>query len=141
MGCACRAYIIAEVYACSLKTLILLHTLTKSKQVTYLSLVIPPTTFVFLKASFFILYLQLFRLAWLRLFSWLGLIFKILAYCTLSIFLFVVTTPSKGQTRLVDDVSTKIQKNVQRSVSLARIGLFLDLYILALPMIGVQHFP
>lgn len=51
-----------------------------------------------------------------------------------------MTTPRKGQTWLADEISVEIQTNMQRSVSLASIGLFLDLYILALPMIGVRTF-
>ncbi|KAA8566346.1 hypothetical protein EYC84_008929 [Monilinia fructicola] len=105
----------------------------------FLITVLTPLTFLFLKTSFFILYLQVFsQLQWLRICAWFGLATTALTYTVLTIIVFVFSTPRHGESWLTHQTSEAEKHITQLSVPQSAIGLILDLYILVLPMAGVS---
>lgn len=100
--------------------------------------VVTPLTFLFLKATFFILYLQLFdTVKWLRFCSWVGLIFSSITYTIFTVLVFVWATPKPGESWLAHQTSADMHKELKLSVPQSIVGLVIDLYILIIPIIGV----
>jgi len=101
--------------------------------------VFPPPIFLFLKNTFFILYLSLFKqLRWVRFCAWFGIIATTLIYTTLTICFFIWATPPKHVTWFAHQTSPGVKKAFQASTPYASIGLVIDLYILIIPIIGVS---
>ncbi|KAF2475219.1 uncharacterized protein BDR25DRAFT_340071 [Lindgomyces ingoldianus] len=104
----------------------------------YLISVLTPLTFLFLKSTFFILYLQLFELQnRLRIATWIGLGVTSLTYTILTILVFVYSTPKRGESWLAHQTTPNMHRQLQMSVPQSSIGLVIDLYILLIPIIGV----
>jgi hypothetical protein len=95
----------------------------------------------FLKFTFFILYLQLFRpMRWLRISIYIGAIFDVLTYGCFTILLFVAATPSNGQTWTAHLVSPEGRTLPGiASVTSACLGLVIDIYLLILPLIAISQ--
>jgi hypothetical protein len=109
--------------------------LTQHFQPAYLLVVLLAPVFLFLKSTFFILYLTLFaQLRWARICSWIGLIATTLSYTVFTIHSFALATPRKGQTW----VSASQYKPLNLSTPQSILGLVIDLYILVIPVIGVS---
>ncbi|KAF2121687.1 hypothetical protein BDV96DRAFT_627957 [Lophiotrema nucula] len=106
---------------------------------SWLIAVLTPLTFLFLKTTFFILYLSLFdQLRWARLCSWFGLVVTALTYSVLAICVFVFATPRRGETWFAHQTTPAEKRTLQLSVPQSIIGLIIDLYILLIPVIGVS---
>lgn len=100
--------------------------------------VVTPLTFLFLKCTFFILYLELFStVTWLFIASWVGLVATFFVYAMFTILVFVWATPKRGQTWLSHQTSPEMHKELSLSVPQSVVGLVIDLYILIIPIIGV----
>jgi hypothetical protein len=101
--------------------------------------VLTPLIYFFLKPTFFILYLQLFSaVRWLKIWIWVGLVLTFLAYAILTICVWTFATPHKHESFLQQLVSPDETKTLNMSVPQSIIGLILDLYILAVPVVGVS---
>lgn len=106
---------------------------------SWLIAVLTPLTFLFLKTSFFILYLTLFeQLRWARICSWIGLVFTALTYSVLTICVFTFATPRRGESWFAHQTSPGEKKTLELSVPQSIIGLLIDLWILIIPIIGVS---
>jgi hypothetical protein len=105
---------------------------------SYILSVITPLTFLFLKCTFFILYLELFSaVTWLLIATWVGLVFTFLVYSVFTIMVFVWATPKRGQSWLAHQTSPDMHKELSLSVPQSAVGLVIDLYILIIPIIGI----
>lgn len=97
-----------------------------------------PLTFLFLKSSFFILYLQLFgHLKALRVCSIIGLGISSAAYAAFAISIFVLATPSGDDTWLAHQTTKSMKAVLSMSVPQSVFGLVVDLCILLIPIVGV----
>ena len=97
-------------------------------------------TLAFIKVTFFILYLQLFRpIRGLRVAIWAGGIITVLFYLSYGIELFVLSTPSPGEDWLQHFTSPAQSKEANLSIPLPAVGLALNLYILVIPLIGIYN--
>ncbi|KAH8667571.1 hypothetical protein BGZ60DRAFT_409543 [Tricladium varicosporioides] len=100
--------------------------------------VLTPLTFLFLKPTFFILYLQIFNtIRWLRVCTWFGLVFTTVTYGVLTTCVFVFATPRKGESWLAHQTTKNEKRTLAMSVPQSIIGLVIDLYILMIPIIGI----
>lgn len=106
---------------------------------SWLSAVLSPPTFLFLKTSFFILYLSLFdQLRWARWCSWIGLVATALTYMVLTVLGFAWATPPGSKLgEFWQTFNSGGPTVLAISVPQAIIGLITDLYILSIPIIGV----
>ncbi|MCJ1394806.1 hypothetical protein MMC18_007686 [Xylographa bjoerkii] len=105
----------------------------------YLITVLTPPTFLFLKLTFFIMYLSIFgRWRWLRINAYIGAGFTIVFSGALTIMQFVCATPSAGETWLSHQVSQNEQYALAVSVPQSAVGLAIDIYILVLPIVAVS---
>lgn len=92
---------------------------------------------LFVKLTFFLLYLRLFRpMRWLRISAGIGAIVNAITYLSFIIIYFISMIPRPGETfpsRGSSSETTKI------SIFMAAAGFIIDMYILVLPIIGVFH--
>lgn len=105
-------------------------------QPTFINIVTSPITFATTKASFFILYLQLFQpLEWIKIFSWIGLVLDVCGYLAWFIVLIYRSVPRPGE-----HIRTLINADlIPLGLGVSIFGLLLDLLILALPVIAVSN--
>lgn len=93
---------------------------------------------LFLKISFFILYLQIFGpLRWLRLCAYSGVIFTTISYGVMTVLSFIFASPRRGQVLFQKQTSAKARDAKLLSIPQSVIGLVVDLAILLLPIIAV----
>lgn len=93
---------------------------------------------LFLKISFFIMYLQIFGpLRWLRLCAYAGVIFTIISYGVMTVLSFIFASPRRGQVLFQKQTSAKARDAKLLSIPQSVIGLVVDLAILLLPIIAV----
>lgn len=84
------------------------------------------------------MYLEIFRLRhWLKVCSILGIAVLIAFYGSMTIIAFVIATPRRHENWLECDLAPRHQIAVNTSVPQSAFGLVFDLYILALPILGV----
>jgi hypothetical protein len=84
-------------------------------------------TFMLLKATFFIMYLNIFiQMRWVRIASWAGLITSTVLHVIYSIWAFAVATPSTGL--------YYVKYGRTLSIPTAAFGLVIDVWILAIPV-------
>ncbi|KAF2261907.1 hypothetical protein CC78DRAFT_607068 [Lojkania enalia] len=106
---------------------------------TYLVTFLTPLVFLFLKMSFFILYLQLFSQEHkIRIVCWIGLVATAVTYTIISILVGVFATPGKGETWFSHQTSENMKRDLAMSVPQSIIGLVFDLIILAVPIFAVS---
>lgn len=106
---------------------------------SYLMGILPPPTMLFLKTTFFILYLQLFNpMRWLRLSAYIGITFTVMFYAGMTIALFIFTTPRQDETWLSHQFTHSEQLALAMSIPHSCVGLAVDVYILVLPIIAVS---
>jgi hypothetical protein len=107
-------------------------------QPNYLIVILTPWTMMFIKVSFFILYLQLFKqMERLRVCIWIGLVFTACVYTGLGITMFYFHTPRPHETWLAHEESKYGQITTRLSVPQSVVGLVIDIYILVIPIIGI----
>jgi hypothetical protein len=95
-------------------------------------------TLLFIKLSFFLLYLFIFAPSrGLRIAVWVGGVFCTVFYTAMVILSFVFYTPRDGETFAEHTSSVLATYEVKMSAPLAGIGTVLDFYILLLPIFGV----
>ncbi|KAL8949920.1 MAG: hypothetical protein Q9222_004009 [Ikaeria aurantiellina] len=105
----------------------------------YLLTVLQPPIMLFLKATFFIMYLYIFSpMRWMRFCGYAGALFTTAFYGSTTIIFFVYATPSRGESwdnYLASDHSFFHLTNIY--LSQASVGLAIDLAIFILPVIAV----
>jgi hypothetical protein len=95
----------------------------------YLTFVLPPITLVFLKASFFILYLELFSsLRWARISSLLGLCAIFIIHTSLAAYSFAIASPQHW---------AWAPKSGPIALPAAVLGAIVDWCILLIPVIAI----
>lgn len=95
-------------------------------------------TYFFVKITFFLLYLQIFRpFKRLRYAIWAGLIFTTMAYAAFTITWLALATPRAGETWQTHFTSPAQLQAAVLAYPVPAVGLAIDLYILVLPLIGV----
>lgn len=95
---------------------------------------------LFLKVTFFILYLDIFRpLRWLRLCGYTGALFTVMFYGAVTVASFVFATPRPGETLFDRQTTTKTRHASELSVAQSIVGLVIDIAVLILPVIAVMQ--
>lgn len=93
---------------------------------------------LFIKLTFFLLYLRLFRpMRWLRISAGIGAILNAITYLSFIILYFISMIPRPGETSVI--FSSQLSKTIKISIFMAAAGFIIDMYILVLPIIGVFH--
>lgn len=107
-------------------------------KLTYVEVVTLPLAFLFIKLTFFLLYMKLFEpLKRMRIAIWIGGTLSTVFYTVIVILTFYFSTPRPGET-FATHVTTSLQAKEQLlSVPFAAISLFFDFYVLILPIVGV----
>lgn len=93
---------------------------------------------LFLKATFFIMYLDIFYLMrWLKISAYIGGIITALFYGTMTVCYFIFATPGRHETWVEHQTARGQRLDLDVSVPQSCVGLVIDLYILVLPILGV----
>jgi len=94
----------------------------------------------FIKVTFFILYLELFRpIRSLRLAIWFGGILTTVSYAAFTIAWFVLITPRPGESMQVHFTGPMQLKAASLAYPIPVVGLALDIYILVVPLVGIYR--
>lgn len=95
---------------------------------------------LFVKVTFFLLYLQLFRpMRWLKTCAYIGAVFTVMFYLGMTVAQLTFSTPRHGETWLSHQVTHNENLALAMSVPQSVVGLAIDLYILILPIIAVSQ--
>ena len=98
----------------------------------------PSVVYLFLKDTFFIMYLQIFGpLRWLRICAYTGAVITTAFYVSVSVASFVFVTPRRGETWYQHLVSKEETRSIILPVPISSFGVVIDLIILILPIIAV----
>jgi len=106
--------------------------------VSYLQGIVDSAALLFIKLTFFILYLQIFKpFKYMKIAIWAGAIFNTAFYTILIILTFIFTTPRRGES-WEEHLVTKLEEDdVHLSIPQAAVSIVFDFYILILPIYGV----
>ena len=100
----------------------------------------PTVVYLFLKNTFFIMYLHIFGpLRWLRLCAYIGIAFTSAFYIAVTVAMFIFATPRSGETWPEHLLSKEVGKTILLPVPISSFGVVTDLAILALPIIAVMQ--
>lgn len=95
---------------------------------------------LFVKVTFFLLYLQLFGpMRWLRICAYIGAVFTVIFYFGMAVAQLIFSTPRHGETWLSHQDTHNENLAIAMSVPQSAVGLAIDLYILILPIIAVSQ--
>ena len=101
-------------------------------------MVIVPPAMIFVKLTFYLMYLQVFRpLKWLRICIYVGATSTTAFYLATEIYWLVSITPRKGQSFASVARSPAELKSLVLSIPVSCVGLGTDLYLLFLPVAAV----
>lgn len=93
---------------------------------------------MFTKVSFFMLYLQLFGpMRPIKICSWIGGVFPVVFYSTMTICTFIFATPDRNETWFNHQTTAMTAHNLALSVPQACFGTAIDVFILILPIAAV----
>ncbi|KAF2873876.1 hypothetical protein BDV95DRAFT_605345 [Massariosphaeria phaeospora] len=128
------ATIMATIYYFALMYSVSRHTIGLSPALwtwpQYLTWVLSRPIFLFLKATFFIMYLELFgRLRWVRFASWTGLFVSTVLHLVYSVWSFAVANPRSGA------YFVKATKTI--GIPSAAFGLVIDVWLFAIPAVAI----
>lgn len=107
-------------------------------------MVVTAPTLMFIKLTFFLLYLHIFyQNAKLKLCIYAGAFLSTLFYVSVTTTQFILATPRHGMTFRENVFSPHFEKALDLIIPVAAVGVGLDLYILILPVAGVMqlHMP
>lgn len=111
----------------------------KSQPSLLISVLTPPTM-LFLKDTFFIMYLQIFRpLRWVRICAYIGALFTTLFYISMTVAVSIFSIPGPGETLFSHQATPREHLSLAMSVPQSAVGLAIDLYILVLPIVAVTQ--
>ncbi|KAF3009931.1 hypothetical protein E8E13_011044 [Curvularia kusanoi] len=98
--------------------------------IAYSILVLTPWTLLFLKTTFFLLYLHLFyRIRWIRICSWIGIAYVILTMGGVGIYIFIVANPHEILTWTIPAIRLGIPVGIMSLVA--------DVLIFILPIAAI----
>ena len=99
-----------------------------------MALVTSGWTVIFLKATFFLLYLHLFgHIRWARICSWIGFFFVVIAHGAIIVTSFAVANPREAYSWSQDIFTI--------SICLGAVGLVADVAIFVLPYVVISTLP
>lgn len=104
----------------------------------------PPIIYLFLKNTFFIMYLNVFGpLRWLRICAYTSAAVTTVFYISVAVAMFVLATPRHGDTWAKHVYSKEELRSSDTQVPISIFGFVVDLVILILPIIAVMqlHLP
>ena len=100
----------------------------------------PPVVYLFLKNTFFIMYLYIFGpLRWLRICAYTGAAITTAFYISVSVASFIIITPRHGETWVEHLLSKEETRSKILPVPISSFGVVIDLVILILPIIAVAQ--
>ena len=109
-------------------------------QPSYIFQAFVPLTMLFIKLTFFLLYIQLFKpMRWLRISSCVSATALCAFYGACTVAQLIFATPRSSETWSSHLVSSENAKGNVLSVPLSAVGLFFDIVILVLPIAGVMR--
>ena len=90
------------------------------------------------KFTFSLLYLQIFRpMRWLRICIYLGATLFTVFYWSLSIALFILSSPRSGETWAENLLSPRLDITIKLAVPVAAGGLIVDVWLFILPVVAI----
>ena len=99
-----------------------------------------PLNLLFLKSTFFILYLQLFEhFPGFKRCSVIGLVFTIITYTTLTVASLALDIPSQDESWIEHRPSPGMRTFAKILIPQSAIGLLIDVYILLIPVVAVSR--
>lgn len=100
----------------------------------------PTIVYLFLKNTFFIMYLYIFEpLRWLRICAYMGAAITTAFYIAMTVAAFIFTTPRGGETWPEHFFSKEQLRSITLPVPTSSFGVVIDLVILVLPIIAVMQ--
>lgn len=85
------------------------------------------------------MYRQIFGpMRWMRISAILGAIATTLFYISMTVCVFVLSTPRRNETWLSHETSPREELDLHFSVPQSTVGLVIDVYILILPIVAVN---
>ena len=104
----------------------------------YIGVILAPPAMAFIKLTFYLMYLQIFRpLKWLRMCIYVGATVTTAFYLATEIYWLVAITPRKGQSFVSAAMSSAQLRSLVLSVPVSCVELATDLYLLVLPITAV----
>ena len=102
--------------------------------------IVPTIVYIFLKDSFFIMYLYIFGpLRWMRSCAITGIVITTAFYISITIAMLVFVTPHPGETWFEHFFSPEDLRSNSPPIIISSFGLVTDLFILILPIIAVSQ--
>lgn len=99
-----------------------------------------PIVYLFLKDSFFIMYLYIFKpLRWLRICAYTGIAITTAFYISVAVALLIFATPRHGETWPEHFFAKDEVRAIPVTVPTSSFGVVIDLVILVLPIIAVMQ--
>ena len=99
-----------------------------------------PIVYLFLKDTFFIMYLYIFRpFRWLRICAYIGIAITTAFYVSVTVASFALVTPRHGETWSEHLFSDDFFKARNLPVPTSSFGVVIDLVILVLPIVAVMQ--
>ena len=99
----------------------------------------PSVVYLFLKNSFFIMYLYIFKpLRWMRICAYTAAAITTIFYVSTSVAVFILATPRHGETWPEHLLTKNERRSVTLPVPISSFGVVVDLVILLLPIIAVM---
>ena len=109
-------------------------------QPVFLGNCMPPLIYLFLKNTFFIMYLYIFGpLRWLRLCAYVGAAITTAFYTGMTVASFVIASPRPGETWAEHLYGKEIRKSIDLPIPTSSFGVVIDLVILVLPITAVMQ--
>ena len=100
---------------------------------------VPPIVYLFLKNTFFIMYLYIFKpLRWMRTCAYTAAAITTMFYISMTVATLILTTPRRGETWRERLLSEDELQASTIPVPTSSFGLVVDLVILVLPIIAVM---
>ena len=100
---------------------------------------LPPFVYLFLKDSFFIMYLDIFKpLRWFRICAYMGAAITTTFYISMTVAMLIFGTPRRGETWAEHLLTKETVRSIHLPVPTSAFGVVIDLVILLLPMIAVM---
>ncbi|KAL8940799.1 MAG: hypothetical protein Q9216_002625 [Gyalolechia sp. 2 TL-2023] len=105
---------------------------------SYLVSVLTPPTMLFIKVTFFIMYLSIFgQWRWMRIAATVGGVITAAFYTTMTACIFAFTTPGRDETWESHQFTRGARLDAKFGPAQSAVGLGIDIYVLILPMIGI----
>ena len=109
-------------------------------QPSYVISVLTAPTMLFLKLTFFVMYLHIFGpMRWLRICGYIGALFTTTFYGSMTIAIFIFTTPGHGETWWSHQTTPHEHLSLLTFVPQTVVGLAIDIAILIIPILTVTQ--